>query len=205
MGWKHGKSFIFTISIILHRSTNYFIFVQGVLQEAVTKDDWQDKTDQTALFAHNVQYDEVHKMDIFDRQAGRGVGGRMLDVLLKNGVNTGTVSVNGIADALVSTMGSLFVLDPRVGFERLNPMPWAEPIVDEIKQLNNATNLASGLMGETWSNLLFQALGENELLYEALRSVTLSTEFPSDYLGKQMELVSMLIQSRETRGTFIVI
>ena len=185
--------------------TNFFIFVQGVLQEPVTKDDWQDKTDKTALFAHNVQTDEVHKMDIFDDEAGRGVGGRMLDVLQKNGVNTGTVSVNGIADALVSAMGSLFVLDPRVGFERLNPMPWAEPIVDEIKQLNNATNLASGLMGETWSNLLFQAIGENDLLFEALRSVTLTTEFPTDYLGKQMELVSKLIKSKETRGKFNVI
>jgi len=147
------------------------------------------------------QYDEVHKMDIFDDQAGRGVGGRILDILMKNGINTGTLSVNGLADALVSAMGSLFVLDPRVGFERLNPMPWAQPLTEEIKNLNNATNLCSGLFSETWSNLLFQAIGENELLYEAIRSVSLSTEFPSEYLGQQMELVSKLIKSKPTRGT----
>lgn len=147
------------------------------------------------------QYDEVHKMDIFDNQAGRGVAGRMLDILLRNGVNTGTVSVNGLADALVSALGSLFVLDPRVGFERLNPIPWAVPLVDQVKHLNNATYLGSGLFSETWSNLLYQAIGENDLLYESLRSVSLTTEFPTDtYLGKQMELVSKLIKSKETRG-----
>ena len=139
-------------------------------------------------------------MDIFDLQAGRGVGGRILDVLSKSGVNTGTVSVNGIADALVSNLGSLFVLDPRAGFEKLNPMPWAEPLVEEIKNLNSATKFGSGLFGETWSNLLFQAIGENDLLFEALRSVTLSTEFPSDYLGQQLELVAKLIESKSTRG-----
>ncbi len=142
-------------------------------------------------------------MDVFDQQAGRGVGGRMSDVLYKSGLNTGTVSVNGISDALVSSLGSLFVLDPRVGFEKLNPIPWAEPLVDEVKYLNNGTNFGSGLFSETWSNLLFQALGENDLLYEALRSVTLATEFPSTYLGKQLELVSMLVKSKQTRGTCV--
>ena len=177
----------------------------GVLQDVVTKSNWREKTDKTALFAHNVQYDEVHKMDIFDQQAGRGVGGRMVDALLKNGVNAGTVSVNGLADALVSNLASLFVLDPRTGFERLNPVPWAQPITENIKDLNNGTKLGSGLLGETWSNLLFQALGENEILYDSLVSVTLSTSFPTHYLGRQMELVSKLMKSKEGRGEITVI
>jgi hypothetical protein len=175
----------------------------GVLQEPVTKDNWIDKTDKTALFAHNIQYDEVHKMDIFDQQAGRGVGGRMVDVLLKNGVNAGTVSVSGIADTLVSNSASLFVLDPRIGFEKLNPITWTDSsLTNSLKDLNKATNLGSGLFSETWSNLFFQAVGENELLYEALRAVELSTEFPSTYLAKQMEVVTMLTKSKETRGMF---
>ena len=172
----------------------------GVLQEPVTKADWRDKTDKTALFAHNVQYDEVHKMDIFDTQAGRGVGGRMTDVLLRNGVNAGTVSLNGLPDALVSASGSLFVLDPRVGFEKLNPIPWAEPLVDDVKNLNKATNLGSGLFGETWSNLLLQAIGENELLFDSLQSVSLDTEFPPEYISAQMELAAKLIKTRSSRG-----
>lgn len=173
----------------------------GVLQEKVTKADWREKTYKTALFAHNVQQDEVHKMDIFDKQAGRGVGGRMADVLLNNGINAGTVSTRGLANALVSSMSSLFVLDARVGYSKLNPIPWAEPLVDSLKDLNKATKLGSGLFSETWANLLFQAIGENELLYEALSSVQLSTTFPGHDLGKQMELVTKLIKTKATRGT----
>ena len=55
----------------------------GVLQQYVTENDWEEKTDKTALFAHNIQYQEVHKMDIYGIQSGRGVGGRMVDILKK--------------------------------------------------------------------------------------------------------------------------
>ena len=172
----------------------------GVLQEPVTKADWREKTDKTALFAHNVQSDEVHNMDIFDVQDGRGVGGRMTDVLLRNGVNAGTVSLNGLPDALVSSSGSLFVLDPRVGFEKLNPIPWAQPLVNKVKNLNKATKLGSGLFGETWSNFLLQAIGENELLYDSLQSVSLETEFPPVHVSAQMELAAKLIKTKASRG-----
>ena len=172
----------------------------GVLQEPVTKENWRDKTGKTSLFAHNVQYDEVQNMDIFDAQAGRGVGGRMTDVLLRNGINAGTVSLSGLADALVSYLASLFVLDPRVGVEKLNPIPWAVPLVDNIKDLNKVSKLGSGLFGETWSNLLFQAIGENDLLYESMRSVSLETEFQTSYISKQMELVAKLIKTKSARG-----
>jgi hypothetical protein len=174
----------------------------GILQEPVTKDNWQDKTDKTALFAHTIQQDEVQAMDIFNLQAGRGVGGRMVDVLINNGVNAGTASVNGLADTLVSSLAALFVLDARLGVEKFNPTSWFQPMLDDVRDVNKATKLGSGVFAETWSNLLFQAIDENELLYEALRAVELSTVFPENDLSAQMELVSKLIKSKETRGEF---
>jgi hypothetical protein len=143
-------------------------------------------------------------MDIFDQEAGRGVGGRITDVLLKRSINAGTVSTYGLANALVSTLASLFVLDPRVGFERLNPMPWAESIIDEIKNLNNATNLGSGLFAETWGNLLYQAIGENDILYNSLKDVSLPTEFPVDNnFGRQLNVVAKSVKTKSSRGESI--
>lgn len=174
----------------------------GVLQEYVTENNWEEKTEKTALFAHNIQYSEVHKMDIYDRQPGRGVGGRMADVLLRNGFSPGSVSVNGISEALISGLNSLFVLDPFIGVEKFNPIPWAQSLWNTVKKLNKVTKLGSNLFGETWANLLFQAVGENELLFDSLKSTSLSTTFPTTDLGNQMELVAKLMKSKDSRGKF---
>mmetsp|Transcript_523 Transcript_523/g.662 ORF Transcript_523/g.662 Transcript_523/m.662 type:complete len:117 (-) Transcript_523:128-478(-) len=113
------------------------------------------------------QYEEVHKMDVYDEQTGRGVVGRMADILGKRGFLPGTVSVNGIANALVSGLISLFVVDP-TGLEKFNPIPWSVPLWDTIKQLNKVTKLGSNCFCETWSDILLKALGENRLVYDAL-------------------------------------
>jgi hypothetical protein len=175
----------------------------GVLQQYVTENDWEEKTDKTALFAHNIQYQEVHKMDIYGLQSGRGVGGRMVDILKKRGFSPGSVSVNGIAETLVSSMISLFVLDPFAGLQKLNPIPWAQPLWNRIKKLNKVTKLGSNLFGETWSSLLFRAVGENQLVYDSLKSATLPTTFPKTDLGNQLELVSKLMKNKDARGMFL--
>jgi len=177
-----------------------FLANTGVLQQYCTKVDWWQKTSKTSLFAHNTQQDEVSFVDIFDVQAGRGVCGRMTDVLTKNGFKAGTLSVSGVANALVSKLNPLFVLDPS-GFEKVNPIPWAEDIVGSIKLLNNANELGSSLFGDAWSNLLFQALGENLLLFDALTSTVLDTEFPDTWLAMQLEAVAKLIKTKDVRGT----
>ena len=148
---------------------------------------------------HFLQYEEVHKMDIFDKQTGRGVVGRMADILEKRGFFPGTVSVNGIAQTLVSTFTSLFVLEPS-GLEKFNPIPWAAPLWDRIKTLNRVTKLASNFFGETWSDLLFKAVGENKLVYDSLKSTSTSTTFPDTDLGRQMELISKMIKTKDSRG-----
>jgi len=51
----------------------------------------------------------------------------MADVLTKNGYKAGSLSVAGVAKALVSKLNALLVLDP-LGVQAVNPIPWAEDI-----------------------------------------------------------------------------
>ena len=171
----------------------------GVLQEKVTENNWREKT-KIPLFAHNLMNEEVERMDINKLQTGRGIGGRMIDILLRNGFNAGTVSVNGIAEALVSDLASLFVSDP-FEYQLFNPMSWAQPLWDTVKKLNKITNFGSGLFGETWANFFLQSLGENALLYEAISSATTATQFHEDELSSQLETIAKLIKTKDSRGT----
>jgi uncharacterized protein (DUF1501 family) len=172
----------------------------GVLQQYVNRDNWWQKTTRTSLFAHNTQQDEVNYVDIFDTQAGRGVLGRMVDILTKNGMKTSSMSVSGIASALVSKLNPLFVLDP-YNYEKVNPIPWAEDILGQIKVLNNANKLGSSLFGDAWSSLLVQALGENKLLYDAITSTSLAAEFPDTWLAQELEVVAKMIKTKNIRGS----
>jgi len=121
----------------------------GVLQEPTAKDNWWEKTGETSLFAHNIQSSEVHNMDIFEAQSGRGVGGRMIDALVKNGYNADTISAHGIADFLVSSLGAIWVVeqgetalfDPMSSFGHEGAQ---DVMLNNVKDLNKATNLGSG-------------------------------------------------------------
>lgn len=127
----------------------------GVLQRRTTKDSWSEDTSDTILFAHNFQQREVQNMDIYESQIGRGIGGRMVDVLLRLGYKAGSVSVNGIVDALVSNDALQFVVEPD-GFETFNPSSETPSLLNAVKDVNSATNIGSGLFGETWSSFLNQ-------------------------------------------------
>lgn len=56
----------------------------GVLQQYVNSDNWWSMTDETSLFAHNVQSREVANMDIYEDQAGRGLGTQERVVAISN-------------------------------------------------------------------------------------------------------------------------
>ena len=177
----------------------------------------------------SVQSDEVKNMDIYENQAGRGVGGRMADVLLQNGFKAGVVSASGLSPALVSSLASLIVVDSE-GAAKLGSNPFSVlsgSIVNRIKNLNNSLNIGSGLFAETWSSILTnvslintesliyythvpltkvyahnQGIGETDLLFDALESVTLQTAFTkSNELSRQFENVAKLIKTKDTRGT----
>lgn len=71
-----------------------------------------------------------------------------------------------------------------------------------MKDLNSAANLGSSLFSETWSSLLHRSLHENELLYEALKGVSLSTEFTQEnWLSRQLETVAKMMKTKDVRGS----
>lgn len=127
----------------------------GVLQRPTTKDSWKQDTSGTSLFAHNFQQNEVQNVDINNEQLGRGVGGRIADVLLRLGYNTASVSVDGIADALTSNDVSQFVVEPK-GFESFDPKHETSTLTSRVKAVNTGTYIGSGLFSETWSSSINQ-------------------------------------------------
>merc|ERR1712226_1787225 len=102
-------------------------------------------------------------------------------------------------------LSSLFVMDPWVGLQKFNPIPWAETLWSKFKKLNQKTKLGSNLFSETWANILFNAKGENDILYDSLETTTIATEFPDSELGRQMELVAKLVKSKDSRGKLFTI
>ena len=101
--------------------------------------------------------------------------------------------------ALVSKSKPLFIVDP-YGVEKVNPIPWATDIVGSIKRLNKVEKIGSSLYGETWSDRLFRALGENEVLFDAFTHTDLTATFSDSYLSLELKAVSKLIKNKDVRG-----
>lgn len=177
-----------------------FIANVGLLQQYCTKYNWWEKHRETSLFAHNIQQEEANYVDIFDQQAGRGVGGRMVDILLKNGYKAGTTSVRGTADALAARDAPLIVLEP--GEEQsFNPnSDNAHDVKSPLQDVNKATSFGSSLFSELWSHQLYRALGETELLNQAMNDASTSSTFPRTDLGEQLETIAKLIKTKDIRG-----
>ncbi len=79
-------------------------------------DDWMRES-KVQLFAHNHMSRENEMMDVFQTNAGTGVGGRILDILKRNGYQTSANAVDGRGERMmkgdsywgnVSFAGTLF-------------------------------------------------------------------------------------------------
>ena len=71
---------------------------------------------------------------------------------------------------------------------------------DVIRNLNNATALESGFFAETWSSKLYEAMAKQVMLKSEVDSKSATTVFPTSSIGSQLEMVTRIMQSRETRG-----
>lgn len=185
-----------------------FISNIGVLQQYATKENWRGYHDDTSLFAHNEQQMEVQRLDILEELSGTGVGGRLLDVLKSKGFSTNALSTSGIEPALSSAFSPLLVVPSVDGFEKIDPMSFDRisdttihnQYTSRIRDLNSATNIGSSLFSETYSSLLQKSLDDNNLLYDALKSVTLNTTFPDESTAEGFDTISRLIKTRNVRG-----
>jgi hypothetical protein len=60
-----------------------------------------------------------------------------------------------------------------------------------ITSLNEATAHDSGVFGELWSSKLIKSIANNKNIYNAT--------FPNSGLGRQLQMVAKMIDSREVR------
>lgn len=136
----------------------------GILQKLTTKETWWEDTSDTSLFAHNFQQREVQNMDIYESQVGRGVGGRMVDVLKRLGYNAASISMGGIADALVADDVVQLVVDSG-GSVSYDPRSEVSPLLTDVKSINADNFFGSSLFSETWSSFLNQVIVIPSCLY----------------------------------------
>jgi uncharacterized protein (DUF1501 family) len=186
-----------------------FVANMGILQQGgVNEQNWRKLHDSTNLFAHNTQTEETANVDIFDKYAGIGVGGRMLDVLAANGYKTGAVSVSGSAPPIVSKGTPLLAVNPS-GYEKFNPIldrPWnarktfGHDMNSELKDMNGATTAGSTFYGDVWSEELLKALSENTMLYDRLKAVTLTETYPNTRFGRYMSAIAKMMNTKDDRG-----
>lgn len=182
-----------------------FVSNIGVLQQPTTKESWFSDTRETNLFAHNIQQDEVQYVDIFNEGEGRGVCGRMLDVLSLNGFKPGSISVSGFALSLRSSSSATVVVgsDGYQEFNSVSALGKTSSISDTVRTLNQASSVRSSFYGETWSDAFSRALDENELMYEQYTAAKegITTDFPDNDFGHQLESVATMMKTKDIRGT----
>ena len=169
----------------------------GVLSEPVDKDNYYALTN-TQLFAHNHMQRETKRIDPYETSSGTGVLGRMADVLIREGHNVGSFSVDGFSVALAGKpgeAGSPMIVN-RNGVSTVH--------LDDTKailpHLHNITQSNSGYFAETWSSSLMDSIGTNELLKSELEKAATHVAFPDTRLGSTLETVSKLITTRDIRG-----
>lgn len=124
----------------------------------------------------------------------------MTDILNLNGYQTGTISVLGAAPALVSNKTPLLVVNS-YGYDKFNPVPWEIVDKTKIKEVNKASGVGSSLFGELWSDKLFQAMNENEILHAQMSAATTTAQFQNNDIGRQLASIAKLIKTRDARKT----
>lgn len=151
-----------------------------------------------------VQADEAQAMDIYHDQAGTGVGGRMVDVLNRNGFAANTVSANGVTKSLTSAVSDTITVDSE-GLSKVASNPYtdlANDFTQRITNVNKAFNIGSGTFAETWSSTLTKGMGEIDELATTLQSTTLTQTFNgNNELSRQFETVAKMIKAKGSRGS----
>jgi len=196
-----------------------FVTNTGLMSAPVSKSDYNNQNVQ--LFAHNAMQLESKRLDLGQESMGTGVLGRMRDSLLASGIPADAYSITGNQMSLIGKPGNPApIVLSSAGMKKFDPRfddvtSWWGPtdddpdrngdmtprnMVDYVRSLNNATSIDSSMMAETWSMKLSEAMDQHELLYDALSSTTTTATFPNTGLGRQLRMVSQMMQTRQQRG-----
>jgi len=179
-----------------------FFMNAGVLNEPVTREDFESKT-VTQLFAHNAMQHELQKVDPFDDAIRTGLLGRVAHVLNSPdyGYHARALAINNQWSAVNGDL--TFSLPPIVmseyGAERFNSKPESESFDPRpfIEELNGMNEPGSSVFGETWSHLFTSAMDESDFLADALENVTLSDDCGS----RRLNMAVKLMETRSNRGS----
>jgi uncharacterized protein (DUF1501 family) len=175
----------------------------GVLTKETDKENyWRDT--ETQLFAHNFMQQAAQRIDPLKAEDGTGILGRMRDALTREGLSVGAFSLNVNSISLIGEPGvtaSPMILSGS-GVSPFNQGASSTDMNVSIALLNGATKSESGVFGEWYSDTLTKSLSHNELLYNTLSGKETVTTFNSrSHLGRQLEMVAKMIDSRAERGT----
>jgi len=184
-----------------------FIANMGVMKRPITKhENW--KVTLPILFAHNHMQKEAQSVDPSKKKAGTGVGGRLMDILKRNGYQTATNTVNG--NALLNK-GDSFYNNPSwtVSTRKFAALDDRSSVGSEmleiIKELNGVANSDTSKFGETWSSRLAQSLFEYDMAKEVDRAVQSGAFDMSNYgdattsIAIELKAVAQHMKSRHMR------
>lgn len=179
-----------------------FFLNAGMINKLADRKTWRAAT-TTKLFDSYSMRKEAQQLDPYSRGATAGVLTRLSHVLNSEayGFNAQTLALNKLSFAVEGneTMGSHpIILDER-GPRIFNERPESEIFdpVPIIKRLNERNSLSSSLFGEQWSESFVRALIENDMLSNAMNSVTLL----DDTCGSDaLNTVVRFIETRDVRG-----
>ncbi len=147
-----------------------FFLNMGILSQPLKKtDDWITKS-KIRLFAHNHMSREQLALDPHDQNPGTGVGGRLLDMLKKNGHQTSGNTVDGssllnVGDSYYSNPPATINTGTVSTIDEVSSLGEGE-MLNLIKQLNGNGAGSNSMFGETWSQKLSQSLFEYETSLE---------------------------------------
>ena len=173
----------------------------GVLTKETDKQNYSRDT-VTQLFAHNWMQREAQRVDPLKNADGTGVLGRISDELTKKGLSVGSFSIDVNAISLLgkpAVSPTPFILS-RGGVTNFNADASVDTMDSLIASLNKATTSESGVFSELWSSKLLKSISDNTQLYNTLADLETEISFPDSHLGRQLEMVAKMIDSREARG-----
>jgi len=167
----------------------------GVLDAPVTRENGSIKT-RTHLFAHDSQTKEAQQIDPNQEQVGTGVLGRIGDLLMMKGYNSGSYAMEDDRTVLTgggsefSNVYSLKTLNP------FNQRSSSSKMSSLIFDMNSGHTSRSGIFGRTWSGLIKQSLLQNEEMLNTLGDVHNQGNFSDTNLGNQLNTISNIIRKR---------
>jgi hypothetical protein len=143
------------------------------------------------------------KIDPMKREDGTGIMGRVRDLLSQQGLSVGAFSLDSNSISLIGKPGE--TATPMIlsngGVVQFNENPSDDGMDAAIASLNGEVEAHTGAFGDWYSETLLKSLAHNKLLYDTLVDKETEVTFPNSHLGRQLQMVAKMIDSRNERGT----